>query len=70
MESKFYVIGFVPADVVCLKKDVWFANLDSEQVRSVDQFLAGLCACIIATVLFSLRNCMLGCSLNSHSEIL
>jgi len=41
LEYKFYVIGFVPADVVRLKKDVWFSKLNSEQVDSVDQFLAG-----------------------------
>jgi len=38
-EEKFEVIGFVPADVVRLKKDVWFKKLDSEQVSSVDEFL-------------------------------
>jgi len=41
LEYRFYVIGFVPADVVRLKKDVWFSKLNSEQVDSVDQFLAG-----------------------------
>jgi len=41
LEYKFYVIGFVPADVVWLKGDVWFADLDSAQIRSVGQFLAG-----------------------------
>jgi len=40
-EYKFYVLGFVPADVVRLKKDVWFKKLDSEQVKSIDKFLAG-----------------------------
>lgn len=39
-ESKFYALGFVPADVVRLKKDVWFSKLDSEQISSVEQFLA------------------------------
>jgi len=39
LEYKFYVIGFVPADVVRLKKDVWFRKLDSEQVNSIEQFL-------------------------------
>ena len=38
-ECTFYVLGFVPADVVRLEKDVWFRKLDSEQVRLVDQFL-------------------------------
>jgi len=41
LEYRYYVIGFVPADVVRLKKDVWFSKLNSEQVDSVDQFLAG-----------------------------
>ena len=40
-EYRFYVLGFVPADVVLLKEDVWFGKLDSEQVKSVDEFLAG-----------------------------
>jgi len=40
LEYKFCVIGFVPADVVRLKKDVWFRKLSSEQVGSVEQFLA------------------------------
>lgn len=39
-ECKFFVLGFVPADVVRLKKNVWFSRLNSEQVDSVDQFLA------------------------------
>jgi len=39
-EYKFYVLGFVAADVVRLKKDVWFRKLDSQQVSSVEQFLA------------------------------
>jgi len=42
LEYKFYVIGFVPADVVRLKREVWFADLDSVQIRSVDQFLLAL----------------------------
>jgi len=41
LEYKYYVLGFVPADVVRLKREVRFANLDSAQIRSVDQFLAG-----------------------------
>ena len=40
-EYRFYVLGFVPADVVRLKKDVWFSKLNSEQVSSVEKFLAG-----------------------------
>ena len=38
-EEKFHVIGFVPADVIRLNKDVWFKKLDSDQVSSVDKFL-------------------------------
>jgi len=41
LEFRFYVLGFVPADVVRPKEDVWFGKLDSEQVVSVEQFLAG-----------------------------
>ena len=35
-EYTYYVLGFVPADVVRLKKDVWFSKLDSEQISSVE----------------------------------
>jgi len=38
-EEKFHVIGFVPADVVRLNKDIWFEKLDSDQVSSVEEFL-------------------------------
>ena len=38
-EEKFHVIGFVPADVVRLNKDIWFNKLNSDQVSSVDKFL-------------------------------
>jgi len=41
LEFRYYVIGFVPADVVRLKENVWFSKLSSEQVNSVEQFLAG-----------------------------
>jgi len=40
LEYKFYVIGFVPADVVRLEKDVWFRKLGSEQIFSIEQFLS------------------------------
>ena len=39
-EEKFYLLGFVPADVVGLEKDIWFAALNSEQVESIDQYLS------------------------------
>jgi len=37
---RIWVLGFVPADVVRLKKDVWFSKLNAEQVDSVKQFLS------------------------------
>jgi len=40
LECKYYVIGFVPADVVRLKGIVWFKALNSGQVDSVESFLA------------------------------
>ena len=38
-EYTYYVLGFVPADVVRLKKDVWFSRLSNEQIKSVENFL-------------------------------
>ena len=38
-EYVYYVLGFVPADVVRLKKDVWFNKLNTEQIKIVDKFL-------------------------------
>ena len=38
-EYTYYVLGFVPADVVRLKKDVWFSKLSNEQITSVEKFL-------------------------------
>ncbi len=38
-EYAYYVVGFVPADVVRLKKDAWFTKLGNEQIKSVEQFL-------------------------------
>jgi len=56
LESKYYVIGFVPADVVHLKREVWFSKLDSEQISSIERFLseyAGMhaqsCACSVCS---------------------
>jgi len=40
LEYKYYVLGFVPADVVRLEKDVWFRKLGSEQISSIEQFLS------------------------------
>ena len=39
IEFTYYVLGFVPADVVRLKRDVWFSKLSNEQITSVDKFL-------------------------------
>ena len=38
-EYYYKVLGFVPADVVRLKKDDWFSKLDSEQIKSVEEHL-------------------------------
>jgi hypothetical protein len=38
-EYTYCVLGFVPADVVRLKKDVWFSKLSNEQKTSVEKFL-------------------------------
>jgi len=40
-DCKFYVLGFVPADVVRLNGSVWFRKLKSDEVDSVESFLAG-----------------------------
>jgi len=37
-EYTYYILGFVPADVVRLKKDVWFSKLSNEQITSVEKF--------------------------------
>ena len=38
-EYTYYVLGFVPADVVRLKNEVWFSRLSNEQIVSVEKFL-------------------------------
>ncbi len=38
-EYAYYVLGFVPADVVQLKKEVKFNKLCDEQIKSVEKFL-------------------------------
>ncbi len=38
-EYCYYVLGFVPADVVSLKKEVKFSKLCDEQIKSVEKFL-------------------------------
>ena len=37
-EYMYYVLGFVPSDVVRLKKDVWFNKLSNEQIQLVEKF--------------------------------
>ena len=38
-EYAYYVVGFVPSDVVKLKNDDWFNKLTNEQIKSVEKFL-------------------------------
>ena len=38
-EYTYYCLGFVPADVVRLKKEVKFSKLCAEQIKSVEKFL-------------------------------
>ena len=38
-EYAYCVLGFVPADEVRIKKDVWFNKLYDEQIKSVEKFL-------------------------------
>ncbi|MCW3985975.1 MAG: protein rep [Candidatus Bathyarchaeota archaeon] len=38
-DEKFVVLGFVPADVVRLKREIWFKKLDMQQITSVDEYL-------------------------------
>ena len=38
-EFTYYLLGFVPADVVRLKNDVWFRTLSNEQIKSVEEFV-------------------------------
>lgn len=40
-KKSYVLIEYVPAGVVRLKKAIWFCELDSEQVASVEKFLAG-----------------------------
>ena len=39
-EFIYFVLGFVPSDVVLLKKEVKFSKLCNEQIKSIEQFLA------------------------------
>ena len=38
-EYAYYVLGFVPADIVRLKNDGWFTKLNDEHVKSIEPFL-------------------------------
>ena len=38
-EYIYYVLGFVPADVVRLKNNLWYNKLNNEQITSVEEFL-------------------------------
>ena len=38
-EYCYYCLGFVPADVIRLKNDVWFDVLDRKQIISVEEYL-------------------------------
>ena len=38
-EYTYYLIGFVPVNVVRLKKEVKFSKLCDEQIKSVEKFL-------------------------------
>ena len=37
-EYSYYCFGFVPADVVRLKKDVWFSKLDRDQIARMKEY--------------------------------
>jgi len=38
-EYTYYVLGFVSADIVCLKEDVWFSKLNGHQIMLVEKTL-------------------------------
>jgi hypothetical protein len=38
-EFCYYVVGFVPADVIRLKEAVWFSKLSSEQISLSEKYL-------------------------------
>jgi len=37
-EYIYYCLGFVPADVIRLKKDAWFTQLNNEQIKWIECF--------------------------------
>lgn len=38
-EYTYYLVGFVPADVIRLKKDIWYSKLEIQQTKAIEQFL-------------------------------
>ena len=38
-EYAYYLLGFVPANVIRLKEDKWFTKLDNEQIKSIEKIL-------------------------------
>jgi len=38
-EYVYYVLGFVPADIVRIQENVWFAKLNNKQMIMVEKFL-------------------------------
>ena len=38
-EYTYYVLGFVPADVVRLKNDVWFSKLNNTQIALAEKYI-------------------------------
>ena len=38
-EYCYFVLGFVPADVIQLKNNVWFSKLNNEQLQLVENFM-------------------------------
>jgi len=39
-DEKFHVIGFVPADILSFRKEVWFSILDRNQIGMVEEYLS------------------------------
>lgn len=38
-EYSYYVLGFIPAEVIKLKNDVWFSRLSNKQINLVEKYL-------------------------------
>jgi hypothetical protein len=38
-EYCYHVLGFVSAEVVQVKKDVWFRKISNEQITAVEKFI-------------------------------